>query len=65
MAKDNISAIKVLRGCGASGVSLVAGAVYAVPAQVSEKDAGILIQLGKAEATAEAKPKVKKDKDAE
>lgn len=41
--------IKVLRGCGASGESLVAGETYAVPEEVSEKDAGILVRLGKAE----------------
>lgn len=44
-----VTGIKVLRGCGASGVSLTAGTVYAVPAQVSEADAMILIRLKKAE----------------
>jgi hypothetical protein len=40
--------IKVLRGCGASGKSLVAGTVYAVPREVSESDARLLVQIGKA-----------------
>lgn len=45
-----MNAIKVLRGCGASGQSLQAGVIYAVPDAVSEKDAALLIRLGKAEA---------------
>lgn len=44
--------IKVLIGCGASGKSLVAGHTYAVPDEVSVRDADILIRMGKAEACA-------------
>lgn len=44
-----MDAIKTLRGCGASGVSLAAGTVYAVPGEVSAADAAILVRLGKAE----------------
>ena len=43
-----MDAIKVLRGCGASGASLTAGTVYAVPGEVSAADAAILVRLGKA-----------------
>lgn len=46
---DVMEAIKVTRGCGASGRSLQAGTVYTVPAQVSEADASLLVRLGKAE----------------
>lgn len=45
-----MNAIKVTRGCGASGKSLVAGTVYAVPGDVSRADADLLIRLGKAQA---------------
>lgn len=45
--------IKTLRGCGASGQSLIAGTVYAVPSEVSQADADLLIRLGKAIETAE------------
>lgn len=45
---EEIKQIKVTRGCGASGKSLVAGKVYTVPEQVSEADARLLIVLGKA-----------------
>jgi hypothetical protein len=48
------AAIRVLRGCGASGRSLVAGTVYAVPGDVSEADALLLVQLGKAEPSSTA-----------
>lgn len=51
-----MSAIKILRGCGASGASLAAGRQYAVPGEVSEKDAAILVRLGKAEYVAAEKP---------
>lgn len=51
-----MSAIKILRGCGASGASLAAGRVYAVPIEVSEKDAAILVRLGKAEHVAAEQP---------
>lgn len=44
-----IKFIKVLSGCGASGESLQAQKTYAVPDEVSEKDARLLIQLRKAE----------------
>lgn len=44
-----VTGIKILRGCGASGKSLSAGTVYAVPAQVSEADAMLLVMLKKAE----------------
>lgn len=44
-----MQAIRVLRSCGASGQSLAAGTVYAVPGEVSERDAGILVRMGKAE----------------
>lgn len=47
-----MDAIRILRGCGASGVSLAAGTVYTVPGEVSERDADILVRLGKAEAVA-------------
>lgn len=60
-----MTSIKVLRGCGASGQSLAAGTVYAVPAQVSESDALLLVRLGKAvfieEQPKPAKPKKVKD----
>ena len=52
-----MDAIKVLRGCGASGKSLTAGTVYSVPAQVSQKDADLLIRLGKAEPATSKKRK--------
>lgn len=45
-----VVAIKALAGCGASGQSLAAGHTYLVPDEVSEKDAGILIRMGKAAA---------------
>lgn len=48
MQKQPIEAIRTLVGCGASGASLTAGKVYAVPAQVSDKDARILITVKKA-----------------
>lgn len=48
--------IRILRGCGASGRSLVAGRVYAVPADVSRADADLLIRLGKAEKAAAPDP---------
>lgn len=51
-----IEAIKVLRGCGASGKSLAAGTVYAVPGEVSDEDARILVRMGKAEACARPPP---------
>jgi len=45
-----MNAVKILRGCGATGgQSLLAGRTYAVPSEVSEKDADLLIRLGKAE----------------
>ena len=44
-----MKSIRIIRGCGASGASLLAGKVYAVPAEVSDADAGILVRLGKAE----------------
>ena len=47
-----MDAIRILRGCGASGVSLAAGTVYTVPSEVSDRDADILVRLGKAEAVA-------------
>lgn len=50
-----MDAIKVLRGCRASGKGLAAGTVYAVPGEVSAADAGILVRMGKAEA-AQAAP---------
>ncbi len=56
--KAAIKAIKPLVGCGASGDSLVAGKTYKVPADVSARDAGILIRMGKAEEV-EVKPKAK------
>lgn len=40
--------IKMLRNTNASGTTLCAGGVYAVPDQVSEGDARTLLQLGKA-----------------
>lgn len=40
--------LTVLRNCGASGRSLEAGRVYAVPEEVSQADARILVQIGKA-----------------
>lgn len=43
-----MDAIKVIEGCGASGKSLHAGTVYAVPGDVSESDAVILVRVGKA-----------------
>lgn len=43
-----MNAIQVLRGCGASGVMLEAGRTYAVPGEVSESDASLLIRMGKA-----------------
>lgn len=49
---EKTGSIKVLVGCGASGRSLVAGHTYAVPDEVSVKDADILIRMGKAEACA-------------
>lgn len=48
MQKQPYAAIRTLVGCGASGASLTAGMVYAVPAQVSAKDAEILIKINKA-----------------
>ena len=60
-----MNAIRILRGCGASGVSLEAGNVYAVPAEVSDADADILCRLGKAEeAQVQAAPVVHKVKGA-
>lgn len=58
-----MQAIRILRGCGASGQSLGAGIVYAVPAEVSEKDAAILVRMGKAEPAelARAKPAASAD----
>lgn len=44
-----MDAIRILRGCGASGRSLASGTVYAVPGEVSERGADILVRLGKAE----------------
>lgn len=51
-----MDAIKVLRGCGASGASLTAGTVYAVPGDVSAADAAILVRMGKAEVATPATP---------
>lgn len=51
-----MNAIKIIRGCGASGQSLQAGRVYAVPGEVSERDAHLLVQIGKAEAHADTQP---------
>ena len=45
-----IAAILILDGCSASGESLAERAIYAVPDEVSDKDARILISLGKAQA---------------
>lgn len=45
-----MQAIRILRGCGASGQSLEAGRVYAVPSEVSASDAALLVRIGKAEA---------------
>lgn len=61
-----MEAIKVLRGCGATGgKSLAAGTVYAVPGEVSDADAGLLIRLGKAEAVeTPAAPERRKTKEA-
>lgn len=41
--------IKVIRSCGASGVMLEAGRIYAVPDEVSARDAAILVRMGKAQ----------------
>ena len=49
--------IKVIKACGASGESLEAGKTYSVPDQVSEKDAVILVGMGKAEKVATPKSK--------
>lgn len=46
--QETITAIKALRGVGASGKSLAAGEVYKVPSEVSEADARLLIRLNKA-----------------
>ena len=48
-----MNAIRILRGCGASGQSLTAGCTYTVPGEVSLRDAELLVRLGKAQ---EAKP---------
>ncbi|MEW5708774.1 MAG: hypothetical protein AB1830_07705 [Pseudomonadota bacterium] len=50
--KPTIDAIRILRGCGASGRSLAAGTVYRVPEEVGAEDAAALVRLGKAEACA-------------
>ena len=67
-----MDAIRILRGCGASGTSLTAGTVYAVPGEVSDTDAAILVRMGKAEqceqpappaAKAEPTPRARKKAD--
>ena len=45
-----MDAIRILRGCGASGQSLSAGRTYTVPGEVSRRDAELLVRLGKAQA---------------
>ncbi len=47
MSKAIVS-ILIIDACGASGVSLEARKTYAVPADVSEKDAAILVRMGRA-----------------
>lgn len=54
--------IKILRGCGASGQSLDAGQVYSVPEEVSQSDARILVNLGKAQYVTETDEPEKVDK---
>lgn len=57
-----MNAIRILRGCGASGQSLTAGRTYTVPGEVSLGDAELLVRLGKAqEVTAPAPRKPKGD----
>ncbi len=56
---EAMEAIKVTRGCGASGKSLTAGTVYTVPAHVSLADAALLVRIGKAEFV-EAQPQKKR-----
>ena len=51
-----MEAIRILRGCGASGQPMEAGRVYSVPGEVSEADAAILVRMGKAEAAEKPKP---------
>lgn len=44
-----MDAIRILRGCGASGQSLAAGSTHTVPVDVSMRDAELLVRLGKAQ----------------
>lgn len=45
-----MEAIRILTKCAASGQHLPAGKVCKVPSEVSEKDAAILVRIGRAEA---------------
>lgn len=51
---SELSSIRIVRSCLATGGVLVAGKVYAIPSEVSENDAGILVRMGKAERVAGA-----------
>lgn len=46
---SELNSIRIVRSCLATGGVLVAGKVYAIPSEVSENDAGILVRMGKAE----------------
>ncbi len=56
-----MEAIKALKDTAASGKPIKTGLVYKVPSDVSEKDARILIGMGKAEETKPRKPRAKKE----
>ena len=56
---DEITAIKALANCRASGDALVKGRTYKVPGDISVRDAGILVTMGRAEDAGAAKARAK------